>query len=169
MFEKLPDLIDPVHCAEHNMRFQARVNQSAMKRLLDQVRQPNGEVEVDIVFSRHPQLKTPQFELSVKTDLVLECQRTLEAFVYPVDRQTQGVYVSVMSMAEDLDEDIEVYEMPEGKVSLLELVEDEVLLAIPMVPRQEGEMLSWQDEAFEEVELSPADDNPFAKLQDLKK
>lgn len=169
MFKKLPDLIDPVHCAEHNMRFQARVNQSAMKRLCEQVEQPDGDVEVDIVFSRHPRLKTPQFEISLKTQLVLECQRTLQPFEYSVDRHTRGVYVSVKSMAEDLGDDIEVYEMPEGKVSLLELVEDEVLLAIPMIPRQDGEFLTWQDEEFEEADLAPLDDNPFAKLKDLKK
>lgn len=170
MFAKLPDLIDPVHCAEHNRRFQASVNQSEMKRLSEQLVSADKDVTVELAFKRHPKLKTPMFELSVKTQLELECQRTLDPYLLAVDSHVQGVFVSSMSMAEGLDENIEIYELPEGMISSLELVEDELLLAVPMVPRQQGDYLSWQDEP-ESMESDPEDEikeNPFAKLQQLK-
>ena len=68
MFEKLPDLVDPVHCAEHNMRFKASVNQSALSRLQGLVLSTKGEVQIDIRFSIHRGLKSPEFDLSVETE-----------------------------------------------------------------------------------------------------
>lgn len=171
MLNRLPDWIDPVHCAKHDMCFNAHVNQQAMKRLLEQVERPNGDVSVDIAFSRHPKLKVPQFDLKVKTQLVLTCQRTLEPFVFDVDVQVQGVYVSSLQMAEDIDDEIEVYELPQEKVSLLELVEDELLLTIPMIPRKDEAALSWVDEdvVLTAETASQAKPNPFALLGELKK
>ncbi len=168
MFDKLPDWIDPVHCAEHNMRFQARVNQCDMPRLTEQVYETKNDVLVTVAFKRHPKLKAPWIDIKVKTELVLECQRTLEPYIYPVESHMQGVFLSSMAMAEDVDEDLEVFELPEGKISLLEYIEDELLLAIPMVPRQESASIEWQDEPFEEGAIVVKKENPFAKLKQMK-
>lgn len=168
MFDKLPDWIDPVHCAEHNMRFQARVNQRDMPRLMEQVCAENDDVQVTVAFKRHPKLKTPQIDLSVKAALVLECQRTLEPYIYPVESRMQGVFLSSMAMAEDVDEGLEIFELPEGKISLLDYIEDELLLAIPMVPRQESVPITWQDEPLSKSEVVVVKENPFAKLKQMK-
>jgi uncharacterized protein len=170
MFEKLPDLVDPVHCAEHNMRFKASVNQSALSRLEGLVLSTKGEVQVDIRFGMHRGLKSPEFDLTVETELELECQTSLQAYKLPVKSHVRGVFVSSLALAEDLQEDIEVYELPAGKLSLLELVEDEVLLAIPMVPRIEEADINWQDEPLEEVipQEQEAKPSPFAELEKLK-
>jgi uncharacterized protein len=169
MFEKIPELIDPVQCAEHNKRFQATVKQSDLKRLRQQLVSAEELVAVDLAFRRHPKLKTPMFVLSVKTELSLECQRTLEPFSYSVASTITGVYVSSMALADDLSEDIEVYALPEGKISTYELIEEELLLAIPMIPRQDDDFLTWQSEAFiPEPEQAEEKPNPFAKLQQLR-
>jgi uncharacterized protein len=167
MLNRLPDWIDPVHCAEHDMRFHAHVNQTAMKRLLEQVEAPNGEVEVDIQFRRHPRLKTPQFSMRVQTRLRLVCQRTLEAFEFEVDSTVNGLFLASMQMADEIDEDVEVYELSQGNVSLLELVEEELLLAVPMIPRKDEADLLWSDS--ETVEHKAERENPFALLARLKK
>ncbi|WP_044407771.1 YceD family protein [Thiomicrospira microaerophila] len=170
MFEKIPELIDPVHCAEHNRRFRGRVKQSDLKRLRKQLVSAEEWVEVDLVFRRHPKLKTPLFELSVKTPLCLECQRTLAPFVYPVDSTVTGVYLSSLALSDDLDDGVEFYELPEGNISTYELVEDELLLAIPMIPRKDEEFLTWQagELAPSSVEDAVEKPNPFAKLQQLR-
>jgi uncharacterized protein len=171
MFEKIPEFIDPVHSAEHNKRFIATVKQSDLKRLKQQLVKADGLVEVDLEFKRHPKLKSPTFTLKVKTALCLECQRTLEPFMLPVDTAISGVFVSSLALAEDLSEDIEVYELPDDKVSTYELIEEELLLSLPMVPRQDGEILSWQAQTALPEELDEVDDvkpNPFAQLQQLR-
>lgn len=170
MFEKIPDLIDPVQCAEHNRRFKGAVKQSDLKRLYNQLIRSDGLVEVDLVFRRHPKIKSPMFTLKVGTLLCLECQRSLEPFMYEVDTQTSGVFVQSLALAEDLSEDIEVYELPDGKISTYELIEDEILLAIPMVPKQDQESIAWQpDLGSEELEtLHEEKPNPFAMLQQLR-
>lgn len=168
MLNRLPDWIDPVHCAEHDMRFHAHVNQSAMKRLLEQVETPNGEVEVDIQFHRHPRLKTPQFSMRVQTRLCLVCQRTLDPFEFEVDSTVEGLFLPSMQMADEIEEDVEVYELSQDKVSLLELVEEELLLAIPMIPRKdEADLASFDSEPLEH-EPKAERENPFALLAQLK-
>jgi uncharacterized protein len=173
MFEKLPDLLDPIYCAEHNRQFQAHLKQSAMPRLCEQVAEPNGDVWVEMAFRWHKGLKGPQFELSVKSELKLTCQRTLDVFVFPVEATVRGVYVPSMALAEDWEEDIEIYEWPDEKISVLDLVEDELLLAIPMVPRKDFEHVT--DESFsaevgerEEEAFDSERPNPFAALAQLK-
>ncbi|UQB42776.1 DUF177 domain-containing protein [Thiomicrospira microaerophila] len=170
MFEKIPDLIDPVQCAEHNRRFKGAVKQSDLKRLHNQLVRSDGLIEVDIVFRRHPKLKSPMFILKVWTLLCLECQRSLEPFMYEVGTETSGVFVQSLALAEDLSEDVEVYELPDGKISTYELIEEEVLLAIPMVPKQDEESIAWRPGlASEEPEaLQEEKPNPFAMLQQLR-
>lgn len=167
MFEKLPDWIDPVHCAEHNMRFKSHVKPQAMKRLAQQVKQLKGDVEVEVSFSYHAELKTPQLHLRVKTELVLECQRSLEDFVHVVDAETHVVFLESMALQDEMEEtDYEVLELPQGKISLLELVEDEVLLNIPMIPKKADETLEWQDTHLPQDEVEK--ENPFEQLAKLK-
>lgn len=170
MFEKLPDLIDPIHCAKHNMHFKSAVNQSAMKRLVDQLVTSDNLVEVELSFYQHPGLKSPAFELKLKTKLRLECQVSLENFDYPVETCTRGVFVASLLLAEDLTEDIEVYELGEENISLLELLEDEVLLAVPMVPRKSGVDFSWQADPIEtDLKAENKQTSQFAQLAELLK
>ncbi|WFE67984.1 YceD family protein [Thiomicrospira sp. R3] len=170
MFEKIPDLIDPVQCAEHNRRFNAAVKQSDLKRLRQQLVSSDEMIVVDLAFKRHPKLKAPMFTLQVKTRLCLECQRSLQPFWYEVDSEISGVYLPSLALAEGLDEEVEVYALPEGKISTYELIEEEVLLAIPMVPRQDKEILTWQADSLGDESEAVHEDkpNPFAMLQKLR-
>lgn len=171
MFKKLPDLIDPVHCAEHNMQFHARVNLSVMERLKQQIVSDVGEVSVEVNFQMYRALKAPSFDMKVVTELNLECQVSLQTFKWPVDVYIQGVFLPSMLMADDVDESFEIYELPLDKISLLEMVEDELLLAIPMSPKKDDIDFDWQDAPLEESEQEPqeAKPNPFAELEKLKR
>jgi uncharacterized protein len=55
--------------------------------------------------------------------------------------------------------------IPDGAVDLADVIEDELILALPVVPLKPGAPLEWQDEAPEE-EPEP---NPFAALESLKR
>lgn len=172
MFDNLPDFIDPVYCAQHNKQYTARVNQASFPRLRQQLLADDLDVEVSVHFYNHRQFKMHAFDLQVKTQFQLECQRSLKPFSLEVASSVTGVFVESMALAEDLPSEVEVYELETDKISLIGLIEDELLLQIPMVPINEVSSMDYdnqvEDELSEpETELTQKP-NPFAVLQGLK-
>lgn len=74
--------------------------------------------------------------LSIETDVVLECQRCLQPVTLPLRVQRHVVFVPGEDEAARLDEEIEddVLALP-ARLDLFGLIEDELLLALPLVPR----------------------------------
>ena len=116
----------------------------------------------------------PQLVLQVQAKLLLECQRCLGPMVLSVDRQS--AFDLVRSEAdlgeESFDEDS--LDEPEKLVGsrqfdVLDLIEDELILEVPYVPRHEhctdrAETVS-DDAVEDETEARPS---PFAVLEQLK-
>lgn len=108
--------------------------------------------------------------LSAQAGVSMRCQRCLGAMPVPLDVDRWVRFVADAAEAEALDAELEddVLEL-ERQTDLRELVEDELLLALPLVPRHEAcpqplSAAAGEDEA-------PAEDrpNPFAALAQLKK
>jgi len=111
--------------------------------------------------------------LSAQAIVRLQCQRCLGAVDVPIDVSRRFRFVSDETAAERLDEEIEDEVLVLGRsLDLHELVEDELLLAMPLVPRHDvcpdAPPLAFGDE---ETEEDAADErkNPFAVLAALKK
>jgi uncharacterized protein len=174
MSEKLPELIDPVYCAQHHKAYAGQVKQARFPRLADQLVQADDWVEVAIKFYPCPGVKAYGFDLRVKTCLRLQCQRSLQPFGFPVDVALSGAFVESMALAESLPEETAVFELPEDKVALNALVEDELLLQIPLSPVDTSASLPDYEPAVPEWGASESDvhdeksDNPFQALQGLK-
>ncbi|MDX1351497.1 MAG: YceD family protein [Thiomicrorhabdus sp.] len=178
MFNKLPDFIDPIYAVNHNKRFAGRVNQSRLKRLVEAVIDADREVDVQIEFFYDKVLRFPAFIMKVETSLNLQCQRSLESFDLPVATELKGVFTETLALTQDLPADVEVYELDGEKVSLFELVEEELLLSVPLAPiddsRSAPEFEGASNQTNAENQQGDISDaaqkpNPFAKLQELKK
>ncbi|PLA75604.1 hypothetical protein CYQ88_01165 [Hydrogenovibrio sp. SC-1] len=172
MFDNLPDLIDPVYCAQHNKHYTARVNQADFPRLRQQLVADDLDVEVSVRFYYHRQFKMHAFDLQVKSQFQLECQRSLKPFSLDIASSVTGVFVESMALAEDLPSEVEVYELETDKISLISLIEDELLLQVPMVPVNDQSFMDYDNLAEDnlsepETELTQKP-NPFAVLQGLK-
>lgn len=112
-------------------------------------------------------------QLSARTPVWLTCQRCLQPMQEPLAIDCRLRFVRGEAEAEALDAELEddVLALPRW-LDLRELVEDELLLALPLVPRHErcptplqfDEGPAGADEA--EIEERP---NPFAALEVLKK
>ena len=178
MFNKLPDFIDPIYSVNHNKRFNGRVNQSRLKRLVEVVGDADREVDVQIEFFYDKALRFPAFTMKIETSLNLQCQRSLESFDLPVATDMKGVFTETLALTQDLPADVEVYELDGEKISLFELVEEELLLTVPMAPVDESRSLPEFKGASQKTDAEnqqgDVDDttqkpNPFAMLQELKK
>jgi uncharacterized protein len=111
--------------------------------------------------------------LSAQAVLPLTCQRCLTpvATGLTVDQWYRFVATEEVAMAED-DEAEEDLLVMEPQFDLLALLEDELLMAVPLVPMHETcpetPKFSVSDPAVEAAEAEPKP-NPFAVLQQLKK
>ena len=78
-------------------------------------------------------------ELQVDTCLILECQRCLQAMQVPLQVRGRFRFVDDEDEAARLDEELEDDVLAlTPRLDLRELVEDELLLAVPLVPRHEA-------------------------------
>jgi uncharacterized protein len=105
--------------------------------------------------------------LQAHADVRLQCQRCLEALIQPLQVQRSYRFVQHELEAERQDEEAEedVLALP-PRLDLVELIEDELILALPLVPRHEGTCPSPLPlSAASEEEPAP---NPFAKLAVLR-
>lgn len=110
--------------------------------------------------------------LTAQACVNMRCQRCLGALAVPLDLDRWIRFVREASEAEALDAELEddVLEL-ERQMDLRELIEDELLLALPLVPRhdvcpQPLPHSAGDDPATEEAPQRP---NPFAALAQLKK
>jgi len=102
--------------------------------------------------------------------LMLMCQRTLEPFEHAVDREVRLGLVRSEDEVAGLPGDYEPCLVGDEPVHLMDLVEDELILAVPLVPKSDRAL---PDELLEARAAPDGDDpvpenNPFAVLATLK-
>lgn len=105
--------------------------------------------------------------LQARTTVPLQCQRCLGPVARPIEVDRRFLFVADEEEAERLDEESEEDVLAlQPRLNLAELLEDELILALPIVPRHEGE-------CPEPLRPAGADDtgrpHPFAALAALRK
>lgn len=83
----------------------------------------------------HDEQGTVTADLQVEAQLPLVCQRSLERYLEPVRRRSRLAIIDDPALEEALPADYEPVLVEHGRVALIDLVEDELLLALPEVPR----------------------------------
>jgi uncharacterized protein len=110
----------------------------------------------------------PHAWLHLKADasVARECQRCLQPVLLPlhVDRVFRFVPTEEEAAALDADSEDDVL-AASPRFDLRALVEDELLLALPLVPKHDACPVSWQPEPPEDAQR----ENPFAALAALKR
>jgi uncharacterized protein len=108
--------------------------------------------------------------LTARVPVWLTCQRCLRPFESPIEIDRPLRFVRGESEAEALDAEMDedVLALPRA-LDVRELIEDELLLALPLVPRHETcpSPLNFTADPVE-VSAEPERANPFAALQALK-
>lgn len=73
-------------------------------------------------------------DIEVRASLPLICQRCLGTMQWPIDAQTRVVLVASGQEADELPAEMEAVIAAGNRVTVLELVEEELLLGVPVVP-----------------------------------
>lgn len=109
--------------------------------------------------------------LAVQATFPMTCQRCLAPVDVPLEVDREFRFVADEATAEALDDESEEDLLAMSReFDLRELIEDELLMALPLVPRHEEcpapVQMASSDEDFEEA--SAEKPNPFAALASLK-
>lgn len=109
----------------------------------------------------------PLLICSMDGKLVLQCQRCLEALEYPLRIESQLRLVQGATQFDELDDgDEDVDSIPvSAEMDVLALVEDEILLSLPISPLHPPELCSGKGEAGS---VNEKRNNPFGVLAALK-
>ena len=151
---------------EARRAFDGRVALTALERLLGSLHDGEGEVRFTLDFGTDV-LRLPYVDLRIEADLPLQCQRSLRRFLLPVRLQQRLGLIREEDAEAALPAECEpLLVAADGNLRPLELVEDELILALPVVP------VSPEAEAVER-EFAPtveevAKASPFAGLVGLK-
>ena len=133
MLNDLPTFIDPLHLAKQGSSLQGSLAVAQMSRLHQSLCEVQGEVYIDWQFQTEQQWAT--ITGSIQTQLHMLCQRCLQPVGWSIHARVALVALPHGHSEEDLPEGFEVLTLTSHPIPLLTLVEDELILALPIVVR----------------------------------
>ena len=169
----LPATIDPIQLAERGVRLTGTLPLKSMPRLAQASLDGSGDVHVDLYFERGEGEKVYLMHGTLRVRLHATCQRCLEGMNLELEAAPWLILMR-SGPAQDMlgdDPDILVADKP---LLLSTLVEDELLLALPMVPMHElgkcpAKVYIAKQAVSELQDIAPDKKSPFAVLRRLKK
>ena len=117
-------------------------------RLSPMVLDQDGLVKFSLVFSLDEQFRT-LITGTVSTAVKLECQVCLEKFIEEVSCKINSVVVDELNDLFDLEQDREAFVSVGKYVSLQDILEDELMVAMPMVPKHRNGCAGYGARFFE--------------------
>jgi uncharacterized protein len=159
---KLP-VIDAIEFARKGLAIHDTIALSQFLRLSDLV---SADAELGYELSGYVDAESkPRLRLHMHGEAPLVCQRCLEPLAFVIDVDTDFILVGDDSMIPPPDESDEMpdYLVATAEMRVIELLEDELLLALPYAPKHED---ACADNAG--VKMNSEKQSPFAVLKGLK-
>jgi uncharacterized protein len=140
-----------------------------LPRLRAQLASVAGEVHGRVHFRRAAGIAVA--ELKVEGTASLVCQRCLETMQVGVEAATEVGLIATEADASRVPEELEPVLAPEGRISIGDLVEEELLLTLPIVPLHgEGDACEVAESALlVENDHEEETQKPFEQLAELLK
>lgn len=157
-------LIDGLKFAHEAQHLAGELDVAAMPRLQDSIFEPAGRVRYALVGTtdRHDH---PIIEVTVQGTIPLVCQRCLERLDFELLRTSRLMLVSAGNELPDVaEEEPDIESIPAAEVAnVADLVEQEVLLGLPLAPVHDRACVDVPAPVQGERE------SPFAVLRSLKR
>ena len=124
----------------------------------------SDNVRVDLSFYLKNN-KTPCVDGIIQLDIVLACQRCLDDLFIALKVNFNLAFVRHNQKSEELDSHYELYVTEEEELATHDLISDEILLSIPMVPTHDYDCIK---DINEQEIVDGKSENPFAILKKIK-
>lgn len=165
----LPRDIDPRKFAQQGLSLEGKIAVSDLPRVAEVLAEPGTEVGVALTFDIDEQgLKVVSG--SVGGTLSVVCQRCLEPLPLEVEAELKLALAWDEDEAKNLPRRFDPWIVGEGATDIYAIVEEELLLALPMVAYHEEPCIDatlYQSGEVEEADVEPKA-NPFQMLEQLK-
>lgn len=166
----IPNQVDPRRFADRALAFAGKWPLSAFARLGELITDTDGEVQISLSFLRDEQ-KLPLLRMSLAAEVGMTCQRCLDRVRLPVGGDYQYVVIRPGGDTSLLPDEYDILELDDEPLDVRALVEEELLLCLPIVPKHPEGACS-HPEGYVEPELSGEElekSNPFSVLAQLRK
>lgn len=170
MHQKLPKEIDPLRLAQNGLKLTGQLAVTEMPRLLQSLHSNDGMVGIDITFDVD-EINTPFMRGAFTTTVSMTCERCMKAMQIDLNVHCLLAIVTSERKIEGLAEQYDPWLLESSDdVLLSSVIEDELILALPLVPRHDQACVpasEWSsaDEMVEDIEEKVS---PFAILSTLK-
>ena len=162
MSRDFPASVDPWRLVDSGRGFNGTWPLDRLSRLMPMLAAPvEGEVTFTLQFGRD-ETGVPVVDVTLQANVPLQCQRTLTRYIEPIEQTSRLGLLRDEAEDTSLPEAYEPLVVAEGLVTLTDIVEDELILALPLIPAATDDTV---EAGFGPA--SPEMENPFAVLSDL--
>jgi uncharacterized protein len=145
---------------------------SRLPRVQAQIAGAQGSVRGVAHFRREAGYRLAEIEMEGEAKLV--CQRCLAPMTWPLASETRVAIVANEKDADGVPQELETVHAPDDRIRVADLVEEELLLTLPLVPLHESadECRAVQDDVpapAEEAAPVQETQRPFERLGELLK
>ena len=169
------NLLDPSHSAREAHIYKGFLAINKLSRLMEVVTSDMGYIKAEASFS-FIQNNIASIKLEVLAEIELCCQRTLKPFMFNIKSNSLLAIVESEKQMDYLPDEYEAVVMDEGLIKLYEIIEEEILLSIPIIPKaplKDCQFSNNQAYCSASKNLEEQSDdivklNPFAVLKGLK-
>ena len=162
---QLPKIIKLFNFAKKERRLTGEYKISSIPRISEIASNQEESIKVDLSFYLENN-KTPCIKGIIDLNLILDCQRCLEALPIELRVDFKLAFVRYEQQAEGLDSSYELYlTREEEELLTIDIITDEILLSIPMAPSHDYDcnlIISKDEIVKEKIE------NPFTVLKNIK-
>lgn len=166
----LPPFLDLAHALRQESKLSGHIPVKSMPRLASALISDQGEALIELHVA--PDLsRRVVVSGSIQALLQMTCQRCLESAGIAVQASPRLAWVKSDADLEALPPEYDPLVSSDGRVTVVELVEDELLLALPLVPKHpDGACRETRKAAAQRA--APVEESrktPFAELAKLKR
>jgi uncharacterized protein len=161
-----PAVIDSLEFARSEQTSAGELPVARFERLNDVLTETKGTLGYTLRGGKDER-ERPFLELRIDGELRLQCQRCLEPFGYPVAVRSTLLLIPRGEQADELFDDPDAPDAIEASAELdvAELIEDELLLSLPVSPRHPEGACTGRTRGDEQSADAPS---PFAQLATLR-
>ena len=164
--DELPEAVNFVRQVERNRTIEGAYPLSKLVRLSEALLSNDGYITAKLEFGHSVGFACLKGRVSVQ--LLVECQRCLK----PMETEATGSFKFALVNSEDefelLPEEFEPYLLEGDEQSIIELIEDELLLCLPMVTAHENACSDYMNKQNRTIKADKEASHPFAALKALK-
>ena len=163
---ELPDTANFQRQVELGGTLTGEISLSRFPRLCEMLVSDDGSAEASLVFGYSAGYASVKGR--IMADLKVECQRCLQPMDIRIDSRFKFAFVHDGDEFDMIPAEFEPYIIEGEEQSVIDILEDELLLSVPMVPVHDEPCSEFMSVHEQEIQAEKEASHPFAALKALK-